>query len=326
MSLALDEAWKYQLLTYPNPAVGALLLDKHGKILALTAHKKAGTPHAEVLAFKQGYFALTQDSEILPLEDSAEIHDYLTKNHNGIFTECELYVSLEPCNSYGKTPPCSKLIQTLRPKKLFIGSKDVGNGGMRAIQESGITVETGVLQKECDDLLEPFLLWSEKRFVFFKIAQRLDGSIDGGTITSLESLRYVHEIRDRLDLLIIGGNTVRTDRPKLDARYCEGRAPNVCIYSKSKDFDLNIPLFEVVNRDVTIASTIHLSPSQKLVMIEGGEGMINATKNLVSWDLTFIAPTRAAGKNVSANITGEIVHIRKIGRDIAVFSRRGIDN
>ena len=80
LSLALKEAWKYQGVTYPNPAVGCTVVGKNGDILAVEAHHKAGTPHAEVKALQQAYYKLTQDSSILEIEDSSEIHTYLLKS------------------------------------------------------------------------------------------------------------------------------------------------------------------------------------------------------------------------------------------------------
>ena len=87
MALALQEAWKYQLLTYPNPAVGCTVVGGHGEILAVEAHHKAGGPHAEVNALKQAYYKLTDDNYILALTDSADIHTHLLSNHNGMFED-----------------------------------------------------------------------------------------------------------------------------------------------------------------------------------------------------------------------------------------------
>ena len=84
ISLAIKKAWEYQLLTYPNPAVGAIVV-KDGKILSISAHKNSGKPHAEVEAIKEAYYKLTNNKNILELKFANEIHEFLYKNHNNIF-------------------------------------------------------------------------------------------------------------------------------------------------------------------------------------------------------------------------------------------------
>jgi len=248
INLALEKAWAYQGLTYPNPPVGAVITDNQNNFISDGEHTEAGTPHAEVNAIKQAYFNLTNDKSILKQEYSKEIHEYLYKNHNNIFSDKNIYVTLEPCNHFGKTPPCSKLIKELGFKKVFIGTLDPNkeaSGGAKYLQKYGLHVEVGLLEDKCKELLEPFTIWQKKPFVFFKLAQSSNGVISGGTITCKESRMHVHALRDKTDLLVIGGNTVRIDRPTLDARMVDGKAPDILIYSKSKEFDRSIPLFNM---------------------------------------------------------------------------------
>ena len=106
LQLAIDEAWKYQFLTYPNPAVGAVLIVKN-KVF-ISAHKKAGLPHAEVNVIYEAYKHFFKAPD---LTTSNDIHNFLYQNHNNFFNDAILYVTLEPCNHYGKTPPCSLLIK-----------------------------------------------------------------------------------------------------------------------------------------------------------------------------------------------------------------------
>ena len=91
MNLALKEAWKYQGLTFPNPAVGCVVVGEHGELLAIEAHHRAGEAHAEVNALKAAYYKLTNDASILALEKSIDIHTYLFNNHNNIFKRISLY-------------------------------------------------------------------------------------------------------------------------------------------------------------------------------------------------------------------------------------------
>ena len=228
MQLALDEAWKYQGLTYPNPAVGCTVVGKYGELLSVDAHKKAGSPHAEVNALKLAYYKLTDDAKILDLEVSIDIHNYLIKNSNNIFENATLFTTLEPCTSVGKTPACADLIDKLNIKKVYIGSLD------KYQPTKKYDAKSIILEKKCNALLEPFNLWQKDKFVFFKWAQRLDASTDG-SVSSNESRKNVHAMRNVCDLLVIGGNTLRIDRPTLDARLVNGNAPDILIYSREKE-------------------------------------------------------------------------------------------
>lgn len=117
MNLALNEAWKYQFLTYPNPAVGCVILDKNEKILAIKAHEKAGCAHAELNAIAHAFTNLNPEIS-LPQEANA-MHEFICKNHRGIFKDSIAFVTLEPCSHQGKTPPCAKLFSELGFKKIF---------------------------------------------------------------------------------------------------------------------------------------------------------------------------------------------------------------
>ena len=293
MGLAVDEAWKYQGLTYPNPAVGCVVTGSKNEILSVAAHQKAGGPHAEVLALKEAYLLLTGDEAIALVSDASQLHDYLRENHNGCFASCTLYVTLEPCSHQGKTPSCALLIRDLGIQKVIIAHEDPNSeasGGAAVLQDAGIQVEKGLLHERAKVLLYPFMRWQQERFVCFKWAQRLDGTIDGGTITSLASRTMVHAMRSVCDLLVIGGNTVREDRPTLDARLVDGKAPDVLILSHDNEFDRDIPLFTIPDRKVFISQTLEPMHSYKNVLIEGGPGMFKATKDAVDYYLCFVAP------------------------------------
>jgi diaminohydroxyphosphoribosylaminopyrimidine deaminase/5-amino-6-(5-phosphoribosylamino)uracil reductase len=325
MELALREAWKFQLLTYPNPAVGCTAVNHEDQILAIEAHQKAGAPHAEVLALQTAYFKLTNDDKILSLSSSHDIHNYLIENHGGCFKDVSLHVTLEPCSHEGKTPSCANLIAQLDIKRVVIASADKSEkagGGEEILVNSGIKVEHSSLHVRGEALLEPFLKWNQERFVFFKWAQRLDGSVDGGTISSHESRTLVHRMRSKCDLLIIGGETVRVDRPTLDARLCEGKAPDVLILSRTKEFDKEIPLFHIPNRKVMIESNFEKLKDYNCIMIEGGANMFELSKNHVDYYLSFIAPKM--GGNICFNHKEsqfELLHVSKETDDILVWMK-----
>ncbi|MEA1893250.1 MAG: bifunctional diaminohydroxyphosphoribosylaminopyrimidine deaminase/5-amino-6-(5-phosphoribosylamino)uracil reductase RibD [Campylobacterota bacterium] len=312
MSLALSEAWKYQGLTYPNPAVGCTIVGKNSQLLAVEAHQKAGLAHAEVLALQTAYSKLTNDTKILELKQSNDIHQYLLKHHNSCFKDIELYTTLEPCSHVGKTPSCASLISKLGVKKVFIGSNDFNeeaSNGKDILSTCRVEVEENIMRKECDELLEPFKLWSEKRFVFFKMAQRLDGSNDG-EVSSKTSRTTVHAMRDICDLLVIGGNSVRIDRPILDARLVDGKAPDILIVSKEKEFDKSIALFNVKGRKVFIESDFKRLDDYKNIMIEGTQNMRELSKSFVDYELIYLATNE------------KVLNIQKDTQDIIMWMKR----
>ncbi|WP_229855220.1 bifunctional diaminohydroxyphosphoribosylaminopyrimidine deaminase/5-amino-6-(5-phosphoribosylamino)uracil reductase RibD [Candidatus Sulfurimonas marisnigri] len=329
MSLAIKEAWRYQGLTYPNPAVGCTVVRGSGEILAVEAHKRAGEPHAEVAALKSAYFKLTNDKNIIDITTSSEIHFYLLKNHKNCFDKVSLYTTLEPCAHIGKTPSCATLISSLGIKTIFVGSNDTNeeaSGGNGILKKSGLHVENNILKEECDNLLKPFKLWTQKSFVFFKWAQRLNGTTDGGIISSQESRINVHAMRDKCDLLVIGGNTVRVDRPTLDARLVnDGKAPDVLIVSRCKEFDMSIPLFSVQNRKVIISDDFSRCRNYKNIMIEGSSKMFELSRNIIDYYLCYLAPT-VGGSNSFTEIDDklEILNIQEEAQDIIMWMKRDV--
>ncbi len=326
MALAVDAAWAYQGQTFPNPAVGATVVDGNGKILAVAAHRRAGGPHAEVLALQQAYAALTNDTAILALTSSSDIHHYLNEHHHGCFRGCEIHVTLEPCAHQGKTPSCAQLLLTLFVKKVVVAKADPNAeaaGGAQLLAAAGIDVVFAP-SEAADDLLRPFETWQRKPFVTFKWAQRLDGTIDGGIISDEVSRRFVHGMRDAADLLVIGGNTVRIDRPTLDARMVGGKAPDVLIVSRSDDFDETIPLFHVKGRRVVVASDFASIERYRNVLIEGGPGLFETAKALCDMYLCFVAPLSGGTiRFLNENNKFQIKHLRRSGADVMQWMVNG---
>lgn len=326
MTLALNAAWEYQLLTFPNPAVGAACISKEGSVLSIGAHKYAGGPHAEVYALRDAYTLLSGDTTIEECDDSHQIHEYLRTHHNGIFHTISMAVTLEPCSHSGKTPSCALLIRDLGIKRVYISVKDpnpAAAGGASQLSEAGVECIFGVLEEEGEKLLSPFIGWQNNPFVFFKWAQRLDGTIDNGTISSQSSREHMHALRDRCDLIVIGGNTVRNDRPTLDARLVNGKAPDVLIYSHKSDFDATIPLFGVPDRQVFIASDFTKIFEYRLVMIEGGAGMMDASREISEWYLSYIAPKIGGGTQTLGTVQEdfEVLHA-KITDNIILWMKK----
>ena len=326
MNLALNEAWKYQGLTYPNPAVGACLVGENGEVLAVEAHHRSGEAHAEVNVLQTAYYKLTDDETILALNLSLDIHTYLLTNHNNIFQNTKLFTTLEPCSHEGKTPSCASLISELGIKEVFVGSYDthkVAQNGNAILQKNGCIIHTELLKKECDALLVPFKRSLEDNFVYFKWAQRLNATTDNGNVSSLESRTDVHAKRNVCDLLVIGGNTVRLDRPTLDARLVNGKTPDVLIISREKEFDKSIPLFNVKGRKVFIENDFKILNNYKNIMIEGTDSMYELTRDIVDYYLCYMAPSFGGSK--SFNVSDDkfdILNIRQENEDIIMWMKR----
>lgn len=208
MQLAIDEARRAEGRTRPNPIVGCAIV-KAGKLVATGFHERAGQSHAEAAALaKAGAKAKGAD----------------------------VYVTLEPCNHHGRTPPCSEALIRARVKRLFVGTTDpnpkVKGGGAARLREAGIEVHTDVHAAACARLNEVFVHFVTKRepFVHLKLAMSLDGKVATRTgaskwITSSEARARGHELRNRADALVVGVGTVLVDDPELTCRLPGGRDP-----------------------------------------------------------------------------------------------------
>ena len=197
----------------PNPMVGAVVVCD-GKIIGEGYHRACGLPHAEVNAI-----AAVRDDTLLP--------------------KSTLYVSLEPCSHYGKTPPCAELIVNKQIPRVVVGCLDpfpaVSGRGVARLREAGITVVTGVLEEECKALNRTFMTFQTKHrpFITLKWAQSADGYIDrlrkasepAARISDEISSVWVHRLRAEADAILVGTNTAIADNPSLTARLWYGRSP-----------------------------------------------------------------------------------------------------
>ena len=321
MQLALNKAWEYQGLTYPNPAVGALVTHR-GRLVSVEAHQKAGTSHAEVLALLAAYESISHQSIDFDRYNAAKAHTFLLSLPQKFFSECTIYVTLEPCAHRGKTPSCASLLESLHLLRVVIGTNDPiagHDGGAKKLEN----VSFGILEEKCKALLEPFLIWQKKAFVLFKLAQTSNGRIGGGYLSSQASLKHVHQLREVCDTLLIGGNTVRVDRPTLDCRFTGGKAPDITIYSKEKRFDKEIALFSVKERDVTFTEDLSFLDTPSFVLVEGGEGMLNALKEKIDWMLIYQTP-KLSTNNLTYNTTMNLQFLHQAGKDVdlMIWSRQ----
>lgn len=321
MQLALDKAWEYQGLTYPNPAVGAVITLK-GAIVAIEAHQKSGTSHAEVLALLSAYETMSKTPIDFDPKDAKKAHAFLLTLPKDFFQDCTIYVTLEPCSHEGKTPSCASLLSSLALRRVVIGTLDPiegHDGGMKRLEN----VTVGVLQEACQALIEPFLIWQERAFVLFKLAQTTNGRIGGGYLSSQDSLAHVHQLREVCDTLLIGGNTVREDRPTLDCRFIQAQAPDVKIYAREDHFDREIPLFGIPHRDVEITNRLDFLQQPSFVIVEGGEGMLEALKEKIDWMLVYQTP-KLSTNNLTYNTTMNLqfLHQAEKGIDLMIWSKQ----
>jgi diaminohydroxyphosphoribosylaminopyrimidine deaminase/5-amino-6-(5-phosphoribosylamino)uracil reductase len=196
----------------PNPLVGAVLV-KSGRIVSRGYHHRFGGPHAEVECLKK---------------------------YTGDPKGTTLYVNLEPCAHFGKTPPCADLIIRSGVRRVVASMKDpnplVAGRGFRKLRRAGVTVVTGVLEGEAKSLNRHFVTQMVRcrPFVHLKIAQSLDGYITtppgmSRWITSPASRRLVHQWRAEHDAVLVGAGTVAADDPRLDVRLARGRNPQIVV-------------------------------------------------------------------------------------------------
>ncbi|WP_367750609.1 bifunctional diaminohydroxyphosphoribosylaminopyrimidine deaminase/5-amino-6-(5-phosphoribosylamino)uracil reductase [Helicobacter pylori] len=291
LEICLNKAWEYQTLALENPSVACMVLDKHHEILSLETHKKAKTPHAEVLAAKSALKILRPHlkNDLEKLEDPKILSDFLKKHHNNAFKDCVFLITLEPCNSYGKTPACSELLEVLKPKRVIIAAEEneAKKGGLARLQKAHIeTMICHNLESKAKDLLLPFRVMEQKgRFNLFKLALRMNGDYYHGKITGPKSVIFTHNQRAICDTLIISGKTIRTDNPLLDSRFCDSfyhnKNPNIAILSKHS-ISPHSKVFFAPNRLVNIFNNPKDLPLEKgFNFIEGGWGLFESLRDKI---------------------------------------------
>lgn len=236
MRRCLDLAAKAEGMTYPNPMVGAVIVHR-GRIIGEGYHIKAGGPHAEVRAVES-----TGDRKLLE--------------------ESTLYVNLEPCSHFGKTPPCADMIISLRIPRVVVGTIDtsakVSGRGIARLREAGCEVVAGVCEEECRRLNRRFLTFHEKKrpYITLKWAESSDGFIDRerdegyriepNWITGRAERILVHKWRASEQAILVGAGTVRADDPRLNVREWKGNNPVRIILSGSG----SLPDDPAVNRSI----------------------------------------------------------------------------
>lgn len=325
MDILINYTWRIQGCALPNPSVGAMILDSNNQIIALEVHDSFGDSHAELKAYKSAYKKLSKNDILDSIHDPNEIYEFLIKNHNGIFHNTNIFVTLEPCAHFGKTPPCAKLISELKPRRVVISAKEknsIASMGSNLIKINNIEVKIGVLENRGNDLLLPFLeLKNNNSFCIYKVAQRLNGSFKNGTISSIESRIYSHKLRNAATKILISQETILNDNPLLDSRLVEGRAPEVCIIGRENKLNQNLNVF-LANREVKFVNKINNLDFQGFNIIEGGGRLFEIIKNHIHCMLVFISPKMRIGENFHSNFSGRILNSFTLGEDIVLWIQR----
>ncbi len=255
MQRCLALAQQGQGQTAPNPMVGAVVV-QDGAVVGEGWHPGAGQPHAEVFALRAAG-ARSQGATI--------------------------YVSLEPCNHYGRTPPCTEAVIAAGIKKVVVGMVDpnplVAGGGIDRLQSAGIEVVTGVETAACEELNEGFIqrMRYQRPLGILKYAMTIDGKIATQTghsawVSSPESRHYVHQLRSTCDAIITGGNTVRCDNPLLTSHQVGHHNPLRIVLSRQLDLPAAAHLWDTTVAPTLVITTPYANPLlQKNLQQQGVE-------------------------------------------------------
>ncbi len=301
--------------TSPNPMVGAVIVGPDGTIIGEGWHRKCGEGHAEVNAV-----ASVSDPSLL--KDST------------------IYVTLEPCSHYGKTPPCAKLLIERGIPRVVVGTLDpfveVSGRGVAMLREAGVEVVVGVLEQECRMLNRRFLTahTTGRPWVQLKWAQTADGFIatlpEAGEnplhMSTPVTMRLMHRQRALCDAIIVGANTARIDDPALTTRYWPGKSPLRVVLSRQLSIPGNLRLLHdgmptivyngVKNETIGVVEYVKMDSDDPMawltdlyrrgvtsVMVEGGTRVLQQMIDARTWDEARIETSpRRVGQGITAPV------------------------
>lgn len=228
MSRAIQLAKMAKGKTNPNPLVGSVIVHDD-KVIGEGFHEKFGEPHAEVNAV---------NSVINP----------------ELLSASTIYVTLEPCSHFGKTPPCANLLIDKRFKRVVIGTMDpnpaVSGKGIELLRQAGIKVELGILEEDCNRLNSGFMTFHRKKrpYIHLKWAESADGLLDRHAlptkISEFQSDLLVHELRNKYHAILVGKNTAQRDNPSLSSRNPGGTHPIRIVLDSNLELDPKLHVFD----------------------------------------------------------------------------------
>ena len=312
MREALSLAKKGLLTTRPNPLVGCVITHRN-KVIGRGWHERAGQNHAEVNAIN-------------------DVHQRLGESAKSVLKESEMFVTLEPCSTFGKTAPCADAIRKHGIKKVYIASEDTSQDGF-AIKEKNITIETGLLRDDAREINKGFFsrIGRKRPFITAKMGIGLDGGIalasgESKWITSVQSREDVHKLRAINDAILTGVGTVLDDNPSLTSRDSGYDIDKVIqplrvvidrnnkltgkeevfsddaetIVFSNGDYDVNTSVAENIEYKNLINVMRHLAEEKQInnLLVEAGSGIFDAllTENLIDCLILYQSP-KILGKN-----------------------------
>ncbi len=298
----IEIARRGEYFVAPNPMVGAILVDRDGNIIAEGWHERYGEGHAEVNCFRNLDISRPRDLDL---------------------SKCTLFVSLEPCSHYGKTPPCANLIIEKGVGRVVVGMLDpnplVAGKGVQMLRDAGIEVVVGVLEAECRELNKRFLCLHEKHrpYVILKWAQTADGFIDikreSGSpikISTEKTKALVHKMRAENMAIMVGTRTVLLDNPRLMNTHWEGRNPIRVTVDRHNVIPQDARIFSdgietIVYRERTDWPFITEDLAKRnihSILVEGGTTLLEHILGTGIWDEIHVevAPELTIGDGVAA--------------------------
>lgn len=273
--------------TSPNPMVGAVIAAPGGRIIGEGWHRHFGAPHAEVNAVRSVREA---DLALLP--------------------QSTIYVTLEPCSHYGKTPPCAKMLCECRFRRVVIAAGDpnpkVSGRGVRMLRDAGITVDEGLMEKEARELNRVFMTSQILRrpFITLKWAQSADGFMDARRSYGEGAYRFsipltsqlVHWHRALHDAIAVGAGTVLADRPRLDVRLIEGQSPRPVVFDRHRlleHSDMSQMRSDAILIDgdeplESVLERLYADFGISSLLVEGGAGLLRSFLAAGLWDEAWV--------------------------------------
>lgn len=277
--------------TSPNPMVGAVIVH-HDQIIGEGYHHQCGQAHAEINAINS-----VKDMELLK--------------------ESTLYVNLEPCSHFGKTPPCADAIIRYGIPKVVIGSIDyhdkVNGNGVRKLRNAGVEVVENVCESDCEELNKRFFTFHQQHrpYIILKWAQTRDGYMDIDRTDSPASTYWItnpalkvltHKWRSEEDAILVGYNTMRNDRPQLTTREYPGKDPQRFVMQRGTDMIADLPYTSLPENAEEAIQLLYNLKIQS-VIIEGGKKTLEKFLKIGLWDeARILVGNQNWGKGLKAPI------------------------
>ncbi|MCD8291031.1 MAG: bifunctional diaminohydroxyphosphoribosylaminopyrimidine deaminase/5-amino-6-(5-phosphoribosylamino)uracil reductase RibD [Prevotella sp.] len=286
----------------PNPMVGAVIVSDDGRIVGEGYHVCCGHGHAEVNAFAS-----------------------VKKKDECLLGKSTLYVSLEPCSHYGKTPPCADLIIRKGVRRVVVGCvdpfKEVSGRGIRKLQDAGIEVKVDVLEQECLELNKRFITFNTKNrpYVTLKWCQTINGFIDDNfkpiSLSTPFTYMLSHKLRAENDAILVGRVTAERDNPRLDVRYWSGKNPMRIVLDRNAPFDPSIDFNKLVIPQ--LFSFLHERKIQSLIVEGGAETHRHFLENDEWWDeiRVEISPMSVTGGTPAPILPNNVKMVSRVEYD-----------